>query len=176
LSDQINEIAEAAMKIISGFALLLILISSASAEDYVAAPPPGNWNKVNTLPINTNIVVELRNGIEINGKFVRSTEDSILVMEYEREKAYPKHAVARIQCMRAGSRTRNAAIAGGVFFGLGFGLGYAAAPNITDQNHPPSGERLKVAAGFGGFLGGAAAAISLAHRPAPRSEVIYKAR
>jgi hypothetical protein len=156
--------------------LFLMMITHVWAESLEIAPPSGNWNKVRSLPQNTNITIELKYGDEISGEFIRLTEDSILLKEYAREKTYPKDAVAKVKWMRPGSRARNAAIIGGIFFGIGFGLGYASAAYVADQNDMPAGERAAVGAGVGGLLGGAAAAISLVHRPGPRGEVIYRAR
>ena len=156
--------------------LFLMMISHAWADSFEVAPPPENWNKVQSLPLNTNITIELKHGGEISGEFMRLTEDSILLKEYAREKTYPKDAVARVKWMRPGSRARNAAIIGGILFGIGFGLGYASAPYAADQNDMPAGERAAVGAGVGGLFGGAAAAISLVHRPGLRGEVIYKTR
>jgi hypothetical protein len=154
----------------------LIAVSSAWAESLVISPPSGNWNKVQGLPPNTNVTMELKQGEQINGEFIALTEDAITVKEFSREKTYPKAAVARILWMRPGSRARNAAIAGGIFFGLGFGLGYAGAAKIADQDSMPAGERASVGAAVGGLIGGAAAAIAAAHRPGPRGELIYQAR
>jgi hypothetical protein len=156
--------------------LLLTMTSHAWADSFEVAPPPENWNKVQSLPPNTNITIELKHGGELSGEFMRLTEDSILINEYAREKTYPKNAVARVKWMQPGSRARNAAIIGGIVFGVGFGLGYAAAAYAADQNDMPAGERATVGAGVGGLFGGAAAAISLLHRPGLRGEVIYRAR
>ena len=163
-------------KILAVTLLFLRMISPAWAETFEVAPPPGNWNKVQSLPTNTNVNIELKHGEQVSGEFVRLTEDSIVVKEFEREKVFPRNAVALIKWMKPGSRARNAAIIGGIFFGIGFGLGYASAAYIADQNSMPAGERASAGAGVGGLFGGAAAAISLLHRPGLRGEVIYKAR
>jgi hypothetical protein len=155
--------------------ILFVTFSNAWAENLVVAPP-GNWNKVQSLPTNTKITIEMKYGEEVSGEFVRLAEDSIVVKEFEREKVFPRNAVALIKRMKPGSRARNAAISGGIFFGIGFGLGYAAAPGIADQDDLPGGERVSAGAGVGALIGGAAAAISLMHRPSARGEVIYKAR
>jgi hypothetical protein len=157
-------------------ALFLMMISCAWADSIGVAPPPENWNKVQSLPLNANITINLKNGEEISGEFIGLTEASILLKEYAREKTYHKNVIVRIQWMRPGSRARNAAMMGGIFGGIGFGLGYAIAAYAADQDHMPTGERAAVGAGVGGVLGGAAAAISLAHSPGLRSEVIYRAR
>ncbi len=156
--------------------LFLLIIPHLRAERLDFAPPSGNWNKVQSLPTKTNIAIELRYGEEVNGEFVRLAEDSIVVREYEREKVFPRNAVALIKRIKPGSRARNAAIAGGIFFGIGFGLGYAGGAYITDQNSMPAGERASVGAAMGGLMGGVAAAISAAHRPGPLGELIYRAK
>jgi hypothetical protein len=163
-------------KILAVILFFLTTISHARANSFEVAPPPGNWNKVQSLPTNTNITIELKYGEEVSGEFVRLAEDSIVVKEFEREKVFPRHAVARIKWMKPGSRARNAAIIGGIFFGIGFGLGYAGAAYVADQNSMPAGERAAAGAAIGGLIGGAAAAISMAYHPGPRGEVIYKAR
>lgn len=163
-------------KVFSVALFLLMTISHARANSVEVAQPPGNWNKVQSLPINTNITVELKYGDEVSGEFVRLAENSIVVREFEREKVFPRNAVALIKWMKPGSRVRNATIIGSIFFGIGFGLGYASAARAADQNDMPAGERVGVGAGVGGLLGGGAAAISLAHRPGLRGEVIYRAR
>jgi len=159
------------------FALLLLaIIPNAQAENNPTIAPPGNWNKVQTIPPNTSIIVEMRYAEVIEGEFIRLAGDSIIVKEFGREKTFPKSAVAKVKWMRPGSRARNAAIAGGIFFGIGFGLGFAAAPNVADRNNMPAGERVSTAAAVGGFVGGVAAAISLARHAGPHAEVIYRAK
>lgn len=176
-SKRTAEIEEVGMRKAFGVAWLFFMMTShVFAGGFEAAPPPGNWNKVQILPLNTSITIELKHGAEISGEFMRLTEDSILVKEYARERIFPRDAVARIKWLKPGSRARNAAIAGGIFFGIGFGLGFASAAYVADQNYMASGERAAVGAGIGGLLGGAAAAISLLHRPGPGHEVIYRSR
>jgi len=155
--------------------LFLAVISNAWAEDITIAPP-GNWNKVQSLPLDTHVIVDLKHAGEIDGEFIQLTEDSIVVKELGREKIFPKVEVARVQWKRPGSRVRYAAIMGPVFFGIGFGLGYAAAPKVGDDDTMSGSERAKVGAGVGGIMGGVAAAISLARNPGFRSEVIYRAK
>jgi hypothetical protein len=159
--DRTAEIEEVDMRrAVAGALSFLMVISSAWADSYALAPPTGNWNKVQSLPLNTNITLVLKYGEEISGEFISLTEDSITVKELSREKTYPKTAVARIMWMRPGSRARNAAIAGGVLFGIGFGLGYAGAAQIADQNSMPAGERASVGAAFGGLMGGASVPVT----------------
>ena len=161
------------------FTIALIFIAMASnvlADEFEVAPPVGNWNKVQGLLLNSNITIELKQGGKMDGAFMRLTEDSVYLKEYVREEAYAKADILRVYWMRPGSRARNAAILGGILFGIGFGVGYAAAPKAADQNNMPAGERAAAGAAIGGLLGGAAALISLAHRPGPRSEVIYRSR
>jgi hypothetical protein len=163
-------------KTFAGALLFLLMIPHGWAQSLEVAPPSGNWNKVQSLPTNTNITLELKYGEEVNGEFVRLADDSIVVKEFEREKAFPKNAVALIKWMKPGSRARNAAIIGGISLGVGFGLGYVGASNLTDQNDPPAGERAMAGVFLGFLLGGEAAAIALAYRPGLRGGVIYKAR
>jgi hypothetical protein len=155
--------------------LFLIVISNAWAED-ITIPPPGNWNKVQSLSMNTNIIVKLKYAGEVEGEFIRLTQDSIVMKEFGKEKTLPRNEVAKVQWMQPGSRVRNAAIVGPIFFGIGFGLGYAAGPYIGDDDNMPSSERAKAGVGIGGIMGGVAAAIALAHRPGLRREVIYSAK
>jgi hypothetical protein len=160
-----------------GVALLfLMIIPHVRAEGLDVAPASGNWNKVQSLPTNTNISMELKFGETVDAQFVHLAEDSIIVKEFEREKVFPRNAVASIKWMKPGSRARNAAIAGGIFFGIGFGLGYAGGAYIADQNSMHAGERASVGAAMGGLMGGVAAAISAVHRPGPRGELIYRAK
>jgi len=156
--------------------LLLMATSHAWADSLEIAPPPENWNKVQSLPPNANITIELKHGGKISGTFIRLTEDSILLTEYAREQTYPKNAIAQIKRMRPASPFRNAAIVGSVCFGIGFGLGYAAAAHAADQDHTSVGERAKVGAAIGGVFGGAMAATSLVLPAGVRNEVIYRAR
>jgi len=145
--------------------LVLMMISHAWANSFEFAPPSGNWNKVQSLHTNTNITMDLKYGETVNGRFVRLAEDSIIVKEFEREKAIPRNAVKCIKWMKPGSRARNAMIVGGIFFGIGFGLGYAGGAYIEDLNSMPPGDRASVGAAVGGLIGGAAAAISAADQP-----------
>lgn len=155
-------------------ALFLAMISNARAENLTG--PAGNWNKVQNLPRSTNVVVLLKHAGEVDGEFIKLTEQSIVVKEFGREREYPKTEVAKVRWIKPGSRARNAAIIGGIGFGIGFGLGYAGGAKFTDRNEAPAGDRAVVGAAMGGFIGGVAAAISMAHRPGPRAETIYTAR
>ncbi len=159
------------------FALLfLMIIPTAWAGSFEIAPPGGNWNKVQSIPQGSQLTVKLKFGETIEGDFVSLAEDTILLKVLDRDQTYPKDAVSEIRLMRQGSRLKNAAIAGGILFGVGFGLGYAGAAYIADQDSMPAGERAAAGAGIGAITGGVAAAIALAHRPALRSELIYQAR
>jgi hypothetical protein len=162
-------------KIIVFASLFLAVISNAWAEG-VPIAPPGNWNKVQTLVPSTNIVVKLKHAGEIDGEFMRLNEDSIVVKEFGSEKIFPKNEVDQVQWKRPGSRVRHAAIMGPIFFGLGFGLGYAAAPKIGDDDNMSGSERAKAGVAIGGIIGGIAAGVSLARNPGSRSEVIYRSK
>ncbi len=163
-------------KIIAMACLILTSMSSSWANGLEFGPPAGNWNKVQTLAPNTTIILELKDRGEISGEFLRLTEKSLVINGPAGEETYLKTDVARIKCVRAGSRVRNAAIVGGILFGLGFGLGYAIAPTIGDDDTMRPGERASAGAGVGGIFGGVAAAIALARRPGLRTEIIYIAK
>jgi hypothetical protein len=163
-------------KAIASILLVLIVVSTASAGNLEILPPSGNWNKVQSLPAKADITVELRHGGEVTGEFVRLTEDSVLLKEAGIEQNYRKEMVAKVLWLHPGSRAKRAGIVGGIFFGIGFGLGYASAATIADQNSMPAGERAAAGAAIGATIGGIAAAISLAHRPGPKSELVYRAR
>jgi hypothetical protein len=156
---------------------LLLIAANVYSADFVGTPPAGNWNKVQSLSQGAALLIGFSHGVEMEGEFVRLAEDSILMRVYETERMYPKASIVRIKMMRRpGSRARNAAIVGGIFFGAGFGLGFAGGAWMTDRNSASARERVQAGAGVGAILGGVAGAITAAHRPGPRSEVIYRAR
>jgi len=163
-------------KLLTIVLLLILAATGARAENIIGTPPSDNWNKVQSLSAGVNLTIELKHKQEIIGEFVHLDENAIVINELGRERIYPKDSVARVKLMRPGSRARNAAIVGGIFFGAGFGLGYASAANIADQNTMRSAERAQVGAAAGGLIGGIAAAIALAHHPGTQNEVIYRAR
>ena len=163
-------------KAVASTLLVFMIISTAWAGKIEIPPPGSNWNKVQSLPAKADVTIELQPGGEITGEFIRLTEDSILLKEAGMEQAYLKNMVAKVLWLHPGSRAKQAGIVGGIFFGIGFGLGYASAATIADQNSMPAGERASAGAALGAFIGGAAAAISLAHRPKPRSELVYRAK
>jgi hypothetical protein len=117
-------------KTITAALLSLLILSNGWAQDVTIAPA-GNWNKVQDLPAKTNAIVELKHAGSVEGEFVRLTGDALVVKELERERTFPKDSVAAVRQMRPGSRAKKAAIAGGILFGIGFGLGYAAAPQLA---------------------------------------------
>ena len=163
-------------KAIASTLLVFMIISTAWAGNIEIPPPGGNWNKVQSLPAKAEVTIQLKRGGEITGEFIRLSEDSILLREAGIEQAYLKDLVAKVLWLHPGSRAKQAGIVGGIFFGIGFGLGYASAAYIADQNSMPAGERASAGAAIGAFIGGTAAAISLAHRPAPRGELVYRAK
>jgi hypothetical protein len=156
--------------------MLFVIFSNAQAGSLEILPPGGNWNKVQALPPNTEIEIEISNGERISGNFLRLTDDSILFEEFGREKACLKDAVVRVSLIRPGSRARNAAIAAGISFGAGFGLGYAAAARAADQDRMSAGQRAGIGAAVGALSAGAASLVFLARTPSPQKEVIYRHR
>jgi hypothetical protein len=160
-------------------AMILLLILAASntwAASFVGTPPPGNWNKVQSLPQGADLTIEMKHKQEITGEFIRLDNDSIVIRELDRERIYPKDSVVRVKLMRPGSRARKAGILGGLLFGAGFGIGYAGASYALDYDNAPAAERAKFGAIVGALAGGAGAAIALMHLPEPHGELIYRAR
>ena len=158
-------------------ALLIAAVSSAMAADSTSGPPKGNWAKVQALPIGEQLTIDLKQGETIQGEFLRLQEDSITLAADGKERVYPKSDVSEVRVLHRGSRKKNAAIAGGVLFALGFALGYAAGPYIADMepSQMSAGERVGAGAVFGAIFGGAGAGIAAAVRPGEKQTAIYRA-
>jgi hypothetical protein len=59
--------------------LAFALVSHAWASDSVGIAPAGNWNKVQSLPQGTSLIVKMEYGAVIRGDFIRLNEDFILL-------------------------------------------------------------------------------------------------
>ncbi len=156
--------------------LAVLLATNARATDSMGMPPTENWNKVESLRPGTDLSVDLKYGEAIDGKYVQLDSDSVLLRTDSTDRLIPKNAVSQISIVKPGSRVKNAAIAGGVFFGIGFAIGCAGAAYIADQNSATAGERVQAGSAFGGLFGGIAAAIASIRRPGLHREVIYRSR
>ncbi len=153
-----------------------LFVGSTWAAEFVPGPPPGNWAKVESLTGGTQITVSIALGDRVEGNFVRLEEAQLVVNAAGQERRYPRSSITEVSLIEKGSRKKNAAIAGTVAFALGFGAGYAMAPNVADMNDMPAGERIGVGAAMGGVFGGIAAGIAALHRPGVHETVIYRAR
>jgi hypothetical protein len=158
----------------------LILFSACAldswAADFVAAPPQGNWNKVQNLAQGANLTVHINGGTEYTGEFVSLGDNSIFIKDMGQEREFPKSSVSQIGLNRQGSRARNAAIVGGIVGAIGFGIGYASAARALDKNSASGGERAAIGGIFGGVWGGVAAAIAAAHKPGVHEEIIFQSK
>jgi hypothetical protein len=157
-------------------ALLLFAVSSTLAAEFAASPPKGNWAKVQALPKGQQVEVELKHGETIDGEFQRLDGDAIFLLTNGQDRMYPKSDVSMVRVFQRGSRKKNAAIAGGILFAIGFAAGYAAGPYIADMEPSAmgTGERVGAATFFGAVWGGAAAGIAAAVRPPENRTVIYR--
>ena len=157
-------------------ALLLFAVSSTPAAEFAASPPRGNWAKVQALPKGQQVEVEFKQGGTISGEFQRLDGDAIFLLANGLDLMYPKSDVSVVRVFQRGSRKKNAAIAGGILFALGFAAGYAVGPYIADMepSEMGTGERVGAATFFGAVWGGAAAGIAAAVRPGERKVVIYR--
>jgi hypothetical protein len=159
-------------------ALLLFAVSSTAAAEFAASPPKGNWAKVRALPKGQQVELELKQGETINGEFQHLDGNAIFLLTHGLDRMYPKSDVSVVRMFQRGSRKKNAAIAGGILFALGFAAGYAVGPYMADMEPSAmgTGERVGAATFFGAVWGGAAAGIAAAVRPGEKKTVIYRSQ
>jgi hypothetical protein len=137
-------------------------------------PPAGNWNKVQDLSPGVSLTVVLKRGEVAHGNFVRLSADSLFLKVDANEQAFSREGISQVIVSRPGSRQRRAATYGGVFFGIGFGLGWLAEEVAVSK--PSAGAIVGSGMLAGASIGGIAAALASIRKPGPREEVIYRSK
>ncbi len=150
------------------------LILNAWANNLVVEPPAGNWNKVQELSPGASLTVVLKQGEAVQGDFVRLSAEAIFLRVDANERVISTEGVSQVIVARPGSRQRRAVMYGAIFFGVGFGLGIMGTKIAISK--PSAGDFVSGGIEMGAGIGGIAAALASLHKPAPRDEVIYRAK
>jgi hypothetical protein len=155
--------------------LILLILAAAPLRGQV---PPGRWEKVERLQIETPIIIRLKTGDRLEGTFKSVSQESLVIVEgSSRERMIPKTIVQKIETSaKFPDRLRNGALIG-MAVGAAGGIGSMVAFAHAKTNGPvywgeDGGGYLVAAALVGGGIGAATGAIvdaSIKHR-----QVLYQ--
>jgi hypothetical protein len=134
----------------------LIAVVAISLLPSMASAQPA-WERVQELRPNQSVAVHLRDGKVLKGK-LQSAGVNGLNLLWSGQKAVQ---VGREDIVRVTKKSRaKGALWGGIFgFGIAAPIGAFAGPYLADWGNPSVGVRLRHAAGWGVFFGGAGAGI-----------------
>ena len=169
--------------------LLLVFALDCVAADGLATPAAAesnsllaqavraqsSWDSLQTVQVGTKCRIHLRSDKTVSGMFQQWTPEK-LVLSSSKGKLVEclRNDVSSVALLTPANRKKRALWGSVIGFGIGFPLGYAAAPGIADVNSMPGGERAGDAAGFGAIFAGIGAGISLLG--GEHETVVYRAK
>lgn len=150
----------------TGILLCTFLMFPALAADPSAA---AGWDRIGQMAKNQKVKVHLRDGNILAGIIQEFGTDGFTLAGKGKANALKRADIERLTKKARAKSAMWGAVAG---FGLGAGLGAAAAGKITDKNNPSASDRMGSAVGVGAFLSGIGAVIGVA---GGYDQTIYKA-
>lgn len=153
-----------------GYALILLF---ALAQPVAAQGSPkalGDWSAVESLSPGQKIVVRLKEGDRLTGRFDSASDDSINFKDGGRPVSLTRESIRRVQIDRGNSRWKGALFGAAIGAGVGFTAGgivyFPYRDDITSTTVPGA---TALGAGIG-------AAIGAAFGKGNKNETIYEAR
>ena len=135
-----------------------------------AGPIPGRWEKVDNLPLGSEITVLLVTGEELHAAFLGSTPVSLSLRDDSgpnRERTIPKPAIELVSRKHRGSPRRGALLGAGIGYGATFGTLVATGGHASDPVAPIAALWGFAGAGVGAVLG------VVAEATGKETEVLY---
>jgi len=114
----------------------------------------GDWSVVQSLSPDEQIIISLKSGKEVNGKFLDAAGNEVTILRKGKHESFARDTVAQIHQVKGkASKGKFALIGAGVGAGAGFGIGQAKnSPPVDDGGiYPVMGT--VIGAGVGAVTG-----------------------
>lgn len=141
--------------------LTIVLLLSMTLPAAVAQQPAmGNWNQLQTIAIDEELSIKLKDGKSMRGKFSSANDSELTIIRKGKQQVIAKSTVAQIYKLeRKAEKGKYAAIGAGIGAGTGLAIGAAKnSPPVDDgEIYPVMGTILGAGIGaVGGLLFGQA--------------------
>lgn len=128
------------------------------------------WKQLASLPKGKKIVVHLKSGGDISGKFARAEAQQIFMMRNNEEIRLKKENVSLII---AGKRFSGKKVLVGAAIGFGAGMAFGAyMGHALDEGYSNSSEKIGLGTGLG--LIGVGVGTAIAANQRPQEEILYR--
>lgn len=143
---------------LTAFIVAALLMLSAGPVTLGQQPAVGDWGVVQSLSPDEQIVINLKSGKEVKGKFLDAAGNEVTILRKGKHESFAKDTVAQIHHVKGKAKKGQWALIGaGIGAGTGFGIGQAKnSPPVDDGGIYPVVGTI-IGAGIGaasGFLFG----------------------
>ena len=143
---------------LTAFIVAASLMLSAAPVTLGQQPAVGDWSVVESLSPDEQIVINLKSGKEVKGKFLDAAGNEVTILRKGKHESFAKDTVAQIHHVKGKAKKGQWALIGaGIGAGTGFGIGQAKnSPPVDDGEIYPVVGTI-IGAGIGaatGFLFG----------------------
>ena len=121
---------------------ICIMIVLAAGAAFVSAQTGDRWGQLASVSVGTRLIVDQDNGRVVRGKFVRATDNSLVLRVSGSEVDLPRDSIAAVHRSRRSSRLKRGMI--GALAGAGAGIGIGVASVLVGKADPlvPAGTLL----------------------------------
>lgn len=145
-------------KSLIAFLVAASIILSAGPVALGQQPAVGDWSAVQSLSPDEQVVVSLKSGKEVKGKFLDAAGNEVTILRKGKHESFAKDTVAQIHHVKGKAKKGQWALIGaGIGAGAGFGIGQAKnSPPVDDGGiYPVMGTIIGASIGAAtGFLFG----------------------
>ena len=143
---------------LTAFIVAASLMLSAGPVTLGQQPAVGDWSVVQSLSPDEQIVINLKSGKEVTGKFLDAAGNEVTILRKGKHESFAKDTVAQVHHVKGKAKKGQWALIGaGIGAGTGFGIGQAKnSPPVDDGGIYPVMGTI-IGAGIGaasGFLFG----------------------
>lgn len=131
-----------------------LFISVLTPAAFAQQPRFGDWTNVQSIAIDENLSIKLKDGKKITGKFSSANESELTIIRKGRQQVIAKDTVAQVyRRERKAEKAKYAAIGAGIGAGAGTAIGAAKGAGASDDGYVYTLIGVIVGSGFGA-LGG----------------------
>lgn len=140
--------------------LTVTLLVSAIAPAAFAQQTRGDWVAVQSVGIDENLSIKLKDGKKVSGKFSSANDSELTIIRKGKQQVVTKDTIAQVHHLkRKAEKAKYTAIGAGIGAGAGAAIGGAKANSASDDGYVYTIIGVAFGTGFGalgGFLFGQA--------------------
>ena len=140
--------------IIATILAVTVLTSTLSPAVFAQQRARGDWAAVQSLGIDDNLSIKLKDGKKVSGKFSSANDSELTIIRKGKQQVITKDSIAQVHHLkRKSEKAKYAAIGAGIGAGAGAAIGGAKASSASDDGYVYTIVGVIFGAGFGA-LGG----------------------